>query len=91
MSACLISSFNSYGLTPDGLWTKWYENGQKKAERHYKNGKLVSASSWKPDGEPCPITKIVDGSGIFVYWHENGQKQTETQYKDGKVVSRKEF
>ena len=23
---------------PDGLWTEWYENGQKKSESYYKDG-----------------------------------------------------
>ena len=45
-------------------------------------GKLVSASSWKPDGKPCPITKIVDGSGILTYWHENGKKEYECNFKE---------
>jgi antitoxin component YwqK of YwqJK toxin-antitoxin module len=71
---------------PDGLWTEWYENGQKNSETHYKDGKFVSASVWKPDGEPCPITKFVDGSGIMVQYHENGKKELEAHYKNGKEV-----
>ena len=27
---------------PDGLWTEWYENGQKKSESYYKDGKMPS-------------------------------------------------
>ena len=68
----------------EGLWIEWYTNGQKEREFHFKNDNLVSASVWKPDGEPCPITKIVDGSGIVLISYENGQKFKETHYKDGK-------
>jgi antitoxin component YwqK of YwqJK toxin-antitoxin module len=25
----------------DGLWTEWYENGQKKEEAHFKDGEEV--------------------------------------------------
>ena len=71
-----------------GKYVKYYENRQKKFEADYKDGKLLSASSWKPDGEPCPVTKIIDGSGIFVTWHENGQKEKETHYKNGKEDGR---
>jgi len=39
----------------EGLETAWYSNGQMKYEFHYKDGMLVSASVWKPDGKPCPI------------------------------------
>ena len=67
----------------DGLLTGWYENGKKRAEGHYKDGKIVSASSWKSDGKPCPITRIVDGSGTVVSWYENGRKWSEEHYKNG--------
>jgi antitoxin component YwqK of YwqJK toxin-antitoxin module len=46
---------------------------------------------WKPNGEPCPITKIVDGSGILVEYYENGKKKLEAQFKNGKPISQKVF
>ena len=67
----------------DGPHVEYYKNGKKACEEHYNYGKLVSASVWKPDGTPCPLTKIVDGSGILVFWHENGQKKAEVHYKNG--------
>ena len=30
----------------DGFWTYWYENGQKKSEKTFKNGELISAKCW---------------------------------------------
>ncbi len=30
----------------DGLWTQWYENGQKKAEGHIKDGEVVSSNEF---------------------------------------------
>ena len=69
---------------PGRLVTMWYENGQKASNGKINNGELVSASVWKPDGEPCPITKIVDGSGVFVQYHENGQKYHEEHWQNGK-------
>jgi len=59
----------------EGLETWWYENGEKAQESHFDDGIIVSASTWKPDGQPCPETKVVDGSGIVVMYRENGQKR----------------
>ena len=36
----------------DGLYTTWYENGQKAEEATYKNGKLISSKEWDKDGNP---------------------------------------
>ena len=30
----------------EGLWTEWYETGQKKSEGTFKNGKLVGKKEW---------------------------------------------
>ena len=51
----------------DGLVTFWYENGQKRNEFNYKNDKLISANVWKPTGEKCPVTKVVDGNGFYIH------------------------
>ena len=40
----------------DGLTTHWYENGQKKVEVNFKDGNLVTAVTWKPNGDKCPVT-----------------------------------
>lgn len=71
----------------EGLGTAWHDNGQKAGEILWKTDELVSASVWKPDGTPCPITKIVNGSGIVVSWHENGKKESERHYKNSELVS----
>ena len=44
-----------------GTAEDWYEDGQKRFERHYKDGKLMSAEVWKPNGEYCLITNLKDG------------------------------
>ena len=69
----------------DGLSTIWYENGQKEREQNFKDGKLMSAEVWKPNGEKCPVTNIdKDGNGLLTVWFENGQKAEEQNFKDGK-------
>ena len=34
----------------DGLWTEWYDNGQKSFKGIYKDGKLISQQFWNKDG-----------------------------------------
>jgi len=67
-----------------GLQTSWYlEKGQKQSENLYHNGQLISATVWKPSGEKCPHSNVLDGFGILVTYHPNGQKQEQGRYEDG--------
>ena len=68
-----------------GLQTSWYENGQKSSEENYNDGKRMTAFVWKPNGEKCHDTNLVDGNGITCRYYEKGQKKDEYSYKDGKV------
>jgi len=80
----------------DGLWAYWHENGQKQREETYKDGKLWTAVAWKPNGEKCPVTNVVDGNGVVVEYdvdgngvsvayNEDGTERSFT-YKDGEIV-----
>ena len=70
----------------DGLWTKWFDNGQKKEEVTYKDGKLVTAVSWKPNGDKCPVTNVVNGNGVWAWYNPDGTEGVRFTYKDGEVV-----
>ena len=35
----------------DGLYTEWYENGQKQCEGTYKDGELIEKIEWDEDGD----------------------------------------
>ena len=80
----------------DGLKTMWYENnGQKEEEANWKDGKLMSAVRWKPNGEKCPVTNVKDGNGVVVRYNEDtdlikmGLREVEFArftYKDGRRI-----
>ncbi len=74
----------------DGKWdgpaTAWYTNGQKKLEQIYKDGKLMTARSWKPNGEKCPETNVVNGNGVRVWYREDGTEEARWTFKDGVKV-----
>ena len=65
----------------DGLWTNWYENGQKSSEITYKNGKQYIIRTYK-DGKR---------EGFWTWWYANGQKFYEDVYKDGELIESKKW
>jgi len=74
-------------LNNDGLCTDWYENGQKKEEINYKNGKRDGLyTQWYENGQKeYEFTyKDDEEDGLFTSWYENGQKKYERTFKDGK-------
>jgi antitoxin component YwqK of YwqJK toxin-antitoxin module len=64
----------------------WYENGQKAREMNLKADKLMSAEVWKPNGEKCPVTNVVDGNGVIVWYKDDGTEELRQTYKDGELV-----
>ena len=72
-----------------GLYTTWYENGQKKDELTYKDGQLDGLwTRWYENGQKSSEETYKDGKsdGPHTSWHENGQKAAEGTSKDGKAV-----
>ena len=71
-----------------GLWIRWYDNGKKKSEMTWKDGKLVTAVAWKRNGEQCPHSNVVNGNGVYVDYNEDGTIYAGRgdTFKDGKLV-----
>jgi hypothetical protein len=66
----------------------YYENGQKKSESNYKNGRLDGLSTnWYENGQKKSEVSFKDGkpSGLLTEWYKNGQKERESDHKDGKL------
>ena len=64
-----------------------YENGQKKAEANFKDGKRDGLElQWYENGQKQFEANFKDGKpdGLNLGWHENGQKKAEANFKDGK-------
>ena len=75
-----------------GKSLKWHENGQKKVERNFKDGKFDGPSNaWYENGQKKWEANNKDGEadGLVLEWHENGEKFIETNYKDGGIIYRK--
>jgi antitoxin component YwqK of YwqJK toxin-antitoxin module len=63
----------------DGVCTAWYENGSKSALQTFSEGKILSAIGWKPNGERCPSTEVIDGVGIIISYTEGIPDATTAQ------------
>jgi len=68
----------------------YYENGQKKEEKHYKNDQLDGLwTRWDENGNKTVEIQYKDGKqdGLKTKWYENGKKGSESHWKNGKLVS----
>ena len=66
--------------------TSFYESGQRASVKNYKDGKLMFAVSWKPDGERCPETNVKDGNGVVVSYDKEGMEHNRRSFKEGVEV-----
>jgi len=73
----------------DGLFTTWYSNGQKRRESTFKDGKFMTVVVWKPNGERCPVTNVVEGNGVLVSYNDDGTEFGRGTYKDGEMIAAK--
>ena len=67
----------------DGPWEEWYENGWKSKVQNCDFGKLISATVWKPDGEKCPVSNVVNGKGELIDYNEDGTIDKRYTVKNG--------
>jgi len=69
-----------------GLWTKWYEDGQKEYEKTYKERRTQEGLStyWYENGQKKREGTFKDDrkDGLWTWWNKNGQKEKEETYKD---------
>ncbi len=66
--------------------TSFYESGQRASVKNCKDGKLMFAVSWKPDGERCPETNVKHGNGVLVSYDKEGMERHRRSFKDGVEV-----
>jgi len=72
----------------DGVRTmeeSWYPNGQKHADFIFDNGKLVSATAWRENGNLCNKTNLQNGNGFVRQYDEVEGKSVFIKYVDGVV------
>ena len=73
----------------EGNWTWWYDIGQMKFDKTFKEGKENGLfTSWYENGQKSYEGTFKDGEqqGLHISWYENGQKENEGILKDGEVI-----
>jgi len=70
----------------DGLSLGWNNKGWKEEESTRKDGKITTYVTFKPNGEKCPETNVVNGNGVLVLYEDNGSVAARGTCKDGEVV-----
>jgi antitoxin component YwqK of YwqJK toxin-antitoxin module len=76
-------------IPPDytGLWTEYYDNGNKKSNTYYINGlKMGKCTEYFENGNKESEGEYKNDSreNLWIEWHENGQKKSEGNYEYGK-------
>jgi len=71
-------------LQGTGYKQAWFKNGQKHQHLEFRDSLLISAETWKPNGETCPKTSLENGTGILISYYEGGSVQLEENFKNGK-------
>ena len=71
-----------------GKYLCQYNNGQKKKEGNYKDGRLIGKwTIWFNNGQKKEEGNYKDGKldGTWTWWNKNGQKVRQKNYKNGKL------
>ena len=61
----------------------YYPSPQKSFKGFFREGKLISASVWRPDGQLCLETNLLEGFGKVVRYKKDGSRWFETFYQNG--------
>ena len=79
-------------MKKNGIHTEFHENGKKKSDGTYKDGKSDGLyTEWYENGKKEGKGNIKDGKldGLWTFWYGNGQKTVEGTYKDGEILDGK--
>ena len=66
-----VGCSNRRGIMSDTI--EFHDNGKPKITRCYKNGKLVSTTTWYKNGIVASIDSIVDNKRVVKHWDINGK------------------
>ena len=73
-------------IDKDGLYTEWYENGNKQTESNFVNGVTDGLQSvWYENGhiQGKGIYQIGKRHGVWSYYYDNGQKNSYGEFVNG--------
>jgi len=69
----------------NGLYIRWFDNGNKEYEATYRHGKLHGVErAWHRNGRLWTENQYQDGRrhGTFLAWDEEGRRRKQEQYRN---------
>ena len=72
-----------------GVFEDWYLVGGKKAEQVFEDGELISAIVWKPSGQKCVISHVLNGEGVLLEYDGSGKEIDRNLIVSGKKLASK--
>ena len=67
-------------------YTVYKPSNIRKASLNIKGGNLESGVVFKPNGEQCPISKVVNGNGVLVHYNVDGKEIRRRKYVNGQPL-----
>lgn len=76
-----------YGRKHDDeiVWEETLGDNGVEALTSYKKGKVHSIERWKPNGEKCPHSHVMNGNGVLVFYNRDGTEMKRVSYKGGEL------
>ena len=67
-----------------GRFEEWYNRTQRRAVAEWQDGKIISGTSWKPDGTEG--SRVLNGTGALILFRSDGTLESEKTYRNGVQV-----
>ena len=64
-----------------GRFEEWYNSTQRRAVAEWQDGKIISGTSWKPDGTEG--SRVLNGTGTLILFRSDGTRESEKTYRNG--------
>ena len=83
----LFFANRAYGRKHDDeiVWEETLGDNGVETLTSYKKGKVHSIESWKPNGEKCPHSHVMNGNGVLVFYNRDGTEMKRVSYKGGEL------
>jgi antitoxin component YwqK of YwqJK toxin-antitoxin module len=67
-----------------GAEKNYFPDGIICTEIQWSEGRVVGAKSWKHDGSPCDVTKVLNGDGVIKRYYANNNTHKLSNLKGGR-------
>ena len=79
----LFFAKRAYGRKHDDeiVWEENHGDNGVETLTSYKKGKVHSIERWKPNGEKCPHSHVMNGNGVLVFYNPDSTEMKPVSYQ----------